>query len=169
MTPRIDTVRTLSQINETLANLGISSRIHALTDLPAHCEIPARFCPCLLLDDSTWVFETYVEPLILTTDSQAQFIRHDKQTINELVAAVKESGAKLLLLDGNLAEGLKGWQLLQLILEECPDLICIGFSNDWSLESHFTRAGAKGFAKKKLDQPFESLQAVVKELERLKN
>jgi hypothetical protein len=162
-----NTATALSQINDTLANLGISSRVHDLSDVPADCHIPEAYLPCVLLDDSQWVFETYTEPLVIATKGQVHFVWHNEQTLKELVAAVADSKAKTLLLDGNLADSFKGWSLLPLILEACPDLICIGFSNDASLESHFIRAGAKGFAKKKLDKPLESLKGVVKALKAL--
>lgn len=165
--PTHNSAQYLTLINETLAGLGISSRIHDVPDVPGDACLPAKYLPVVLLDDSQWVFETYVAPLTVATGGQAHFVWHDAQTLKELVAAVKDSGAKTLLLDGNLADSFKGWQLLPLILEECPDLICLGFSNDATLESHFTRAGGKGFAKKKLEKPIDSLQAVVRELKRL--
>lgn len=65
---------------------------------------------------------------------------------------------QILLLDGNLSNGLKGYRLLPKLLQKDPSILCIGFSSAESLRTTFLEAGAKGFVYKDPSMVEECLQ-----------
>ena len=84
--------------------------------------------------------------------------------IREKLAAIgyasqKNPPALILMSDGNLANGMCGWELLKHLKSCFPEAICAGFSGEAESQQEFLAAGVEVFIKK----PF-SLDAVEKRL-----
>jgi DNA-binding NarL/FixJ family response regulator len=115
----------------------------------------------VLVDDSRGVMEAFEHLLGDVTTGEARFVHHIDQSAEELCREILQHRPDLVLLDANLARGIKGYRLLPLLLKGDPQLKCLGFSSDDGLRERFREAGAVGFVHKRAGEAFESLREVV--------
>jgi hypothetical protein len=121
---------------------------------------PSPVFSLALLDDAAWVFDTFTDPLATVLGAEVHPMLHDRQTIDHLVGAVQSINPHILLLDGNLANGIEGPDLLRNLIRASPAIRCIGFSRDPAYAPAFRAAGAIGFVQKKPTDPLGTARTV---------
>ncbi len=104
----------------------------------------------LLVDDSAEVFKAFVPALLAATNGAAIFLRHREETSAVLVKQILAFKPELVLLDGELSGGLRGWDVAQALSKRNQKLPIIGFSSDPGYESKFLAHSAMGFIAKRI-------------------
>ena len=123
----------------------------------------------LFVDDTQYVLDSFLPSLQALTGESASGLLHHDQSEEQLIEQIFNHKPQILLLDGNLANGLKGYHLLPKLLQKDSSILCIGFSSAESLRSTFLQAGAKGFVYKDpstVEECLQQLEEVVDALRR---
>ncbi|MFA6039404.1 MAG: hypothetical protein WCV62_05530 [Candidatus Peribacteraceae bacterium] len=114
----------------------------------------------LLVDDSTDVFAAFIPPLVAATGGSARFLRHTDETQEELVGLVMGFQPAVVLLDGELGNGVLGMAVARELKEKGSDARCIGFSSSRGTREEFLQAGAESFVLKSAHDPWGTLREV---------
>jgi CheY-like chemotaxis protein len=111
----------------------------------------------LFVDDSAETLDLFAGLL-----PACQMLLHRTQTLEELTQEILVSTFECLLLDGQLAGGLRGWDVLRALCKARPGVRCIGFSSDPRYAERFLQAGAVGFVHKDRHDPEASAAGVLR-------
>ncbi|HAI22499.1 TPA: hypothetical protein DCP77_00725 [Candidatus Collierbacteria bacterium] len=97
-----------------------------------------------LLDDQETVFGSFVPRLLVETNGKAAFIYHQGQTAEEIIEELLKTNPDAVLIDYNLANGIKGSDLVKILnKKEFPGKV-FGFSTDMRANMAFKEANADG-------------------------
>ncbi len=161
MSQSFDGQASISLANQAYAQMGIARRTVFVDPAPSDCLLSSRG-RVILVDDTPMVFEAFIEPLLAAAQGNAMFFLHRGESLEDLVGQIVKAQPGVLLLDGQLAGGLCGWELLPGLRDALPALMCIGFSTDNSLSGDFLAADADGFVRKDVGDPFGTLRQVAR-------
>jgi|GEM_PF-4696752 hypothetical protein len=104
-----------------------------------------------MIDDQEIVFGTFVPRLLVETNGKATFIYHQGQTIEEIIDELIKTNPDAVLIDYNLANGIKGSDLVKILNQkEFPGKV-FGFSTDMRANKKFKEANASGVIYKDLN------------------
>ena len=101
----------LNEANSILLEIcGSGFSIESLPDPLTGTEV-LRDKKIFMIDDQEIYFSAFVPSLLAGSEGKAKFVIHKDQTVTELVNAIIESESDVVLLDLNLANGLKGTEV----------------------------------------------------------
>lgn len=112
----------------------------------------------LFVDDSENVLELFVGPLAVHLGGEVRPLLHEGSSAAELVQQILLIKPEWVLLDGNLASGVQGPELVPPLND--AGMKVLGFSSAEWMREQFMHAGAKGFVHKNT----EDVHATVKEV-----
>lgn len=160
-----NTAALLSRVNETMQELGSSSKWLKLKKMPEGAEV-LKGKRIVMVDDLRNILTSYVPNLIVATDDQAGFVLHEQQSMETLVEQILEKTPEIILMDRKLASGINGADVTRSILQKEPGIKIIGFSSEGDA-TDFMGAGAVGFVEKDTLEPAESIKQVAELLKSL--
>lgn len=111
----------------------------------------------LLIDDRKDMLD-FFRKLLTSEGYDVHTILHEGQSEPELAKQAASTKASLLLIDGNLAAEVKGYNLLPVLRAAIPGVRIFGFSTAESMKQPFLDAGAEGFV---LKDPYNPAQTVL--------
>lgn len=104
-----------------------------------------------MLDDQEIVFGTFVPRLLAETNGNAAFIYHQGQTVEEIIDELIKTKPDAVLIDYNLANGIKGSDLVKILNQKEFSGKVFGFSTDMRANLAFKEANASGVIYKDLN------------------
>ncbi len=116
----------------------------------------------LLVDDSESAIELFTGPLALALGMEVHPLLHEGSSAAELVQQMILMKPKWILLDGNLASGVQGPELVPPLVD--AGIQVIGFSSAEWMREEFLHAGAVGFVHKKSEDVHGTVQEVAKNI-----
>jgi|CXWL01.1.fsa_nt_gi CheY-like chemotaxis protein len=147
----------LGKINDVLTALGVATRWRrAPKYLPEYAPLKGK--SVLMVDDVMGVLENFIPDLVIATDGRASFLHHEQQTAEALASEIMSANPDIVLLDYNLAQGIKGDTVANLLKEQGFAGQMVGFSSENQHESKFVTAGAQGCVEKINFDPAESIK-----------
>jgi DNA-binding NarL/FixJ family response regulator len=159
-----DTAALYPAVNRRYREVGINTEYSKPIDTmldPALAEHSFAW-----VDDQKPIMEGYIPHFVAATGDRTNFVLQGEEDTLELLAdKVAASHPDFVLLDGLLLNGLKGADLIPLILQRDPNIKCIGFSSTTpDVLNEFMSRGAIGAIPKMGDikHIFESLAETVK-------
>ncbi len=114
----------------------------------------------IFLDDTPYILEAFEKPLAKRLQADVRCLPHTGERLEQVAADIAALHPDWVLLDANLAAGLKGYHLVPLLKEAQPGIRCLGFSSVESVREPFLRAGADGFVLKDVDNVDRTVQMV---------
>ena len=114
----------------------------------------------LLLDDNEDILQLFKEPLALACGQPVETLLHEGSSAAELAQQVLLIKPQWVLLDGNLATGVQGPELVPPLSD--AGIKVIGFSSAQWMGEEFLHAGAKGFVQKDTSRVSHVVQDVAK-------
>ncbi|MDD4319445.1 MAG: response regulator [Candidatus Peribacteraceae bacterium] len=112
----------------------------------------------LLLDDSPDVIAAFLP--FLRAIGKAEGVLHKGESAEETAELLLAKQPNIILVDGQLEGGVRGYEVVKLLKERAPSVRCIGFSSAPGLREPFLRAGAVGFVQKNTEDPAAGVLAV---------
>lgn len=142
----------IEQIDKTYPTwelrLGFASQLNFPANKIIGCQSLLNL-KVLMADDIKHVIASFIPGLNATCAQQAEFLLHKNESKEIFAEKIISMSPSLLLLDGSLAAGIRGWDVLRIILKQAPQINCFGFSAEPKYEKYFTEAGAKAFVHKR--------------------
>ncbi len=149
----------LKMINDTLRSLETEMEFRKLPPRIPGCEI-LEDRTIVMVDDTVELLMFFAAPLMMETGGKAHFILHKRKSLVQLLEVVLEKNPNIVLIDGLLAEDIKGYDLVALIKKERPEVLCIGFPAGPEFNKKFMVAGSEGVVIKRLDNPEEVIRQI---------
>ena len=156
----------ISQINSKYPTwelpIGFASRLNLpQVNPPPKCEslLDLRI---LMVDDIQQVLCSFIPELNAACGQQAQFLLHQRENEEALAKKIIALSPSLLLLDGSLAGGLAGWEVLKVIFKYNAKMSCFGFSAEPRYEKYFSQAGALAFIHKRTSETAATIQDIAR-------
>lgn len=163
--PDADNQELLHRIHAAFDVLGIHENCSAVPLVPEGFEA-FRGRKILLVDDADVVFRAFVPALMAVTSGSAIFLKVRDEGALELANLIVSQSPGIVLMDGELSDHLRGFEVVKVLKVLRPDMTCIGFSSAEGFREAFMRAGATGFVEKRTGDVWGSLRGVVKVLEK---
>lgn len=124
----------LDIINAAIEELGGKQKWLRLPDnLPEYAKLANK--KIVMVDDTSTLLQAYVPDLMVSTGNKTEFILHESQTPNELATAIIKSSPDIVLIDYNLAQGLRGTDVCKLLRSSGYTGTLIGFSSEKNFTS----------------------------------
>lgn len=114
----------------------------------------------LLVDDSETALSLFTGPLALELHTEVHPLLHEGSSAAELVQQMITMKPEWILLDGNLASGVQGPELVPPLVD--AGIKVIGFSSAEWMREEFLHAGAVAFVHKKSEDVPGTVQEVAK-------
>ena len=141
--PEVQKEVLLEKINQTLANLGSTSKWKEAPEFLKEYE-PLKDKTIVMIDDVLNILENLAPHLIVATEGKASCIKFESQDLDELVQKITESNPDIVLMDYHLSENLKGEDVVKALKEKGFLGDIVGSSSDPRTAELFANAGAKG-------------------------
>ncbi|MBN8549028.1 MAG: hypothetical protein J0M12_06915 [Deltaproteobacteria bacterium] len=161
LAPRLSTAELKPIMEAQLLALDIDPKGIKLPKLSIIPELHGK--QVLLVDDSADVFRKFVPYLVVATNGEANFIRYRAGSAGDLAKKILAANPDIALLDGQLGEKVRGWDVVSLVHKANPRLLCVGFSAEATFDRAFTAAGAMGFVHKRVDAVEDSMAVLIEQ------
>ena len=151
----------LTAINAFLEQLGRSCRYLKVPTVPETAFETLQGKRILLVDDVSRIAEHWTPLLISASNGNANAVIHTASTsAEELLERIISERPEIILLDYELAAGLKGSQLVEPIRTVLPDTLLIGFSSNSTYNRMLIESGAAGAVEKMSGDENSVLEAI---------
>ena len=104
-----------------------------------------------MLEDQGIVLETFAPILLFETNGKATFIYHQGQSTEEIIEELIKTNPDAVLIDYNLANGLKGTDIVKILNQKKFPGKVFGFSIDIRANRAFQEVNADGVIYKDLN------------------
>lgn len=159
--PISESERLLAIINDSVRALGQPGSFFKLPEVQPHIQQQLQNKQLLLVEDNPVIAALYSRYLVTATNGNFNFVIHTARIqMDTLLEFVVTKQPDVVLLDYQLAAGLRGTELVAPLRRELPRSILIGFSSDPFDNQQLVAAGASGAATKRTSQIVETLEEI---------